>query len=87
MKDKNGKPVREGDIVKVLHIDSSIIENLPEEEKDAVASMLHAVLRVYEVDEYGQVWVEKEWERGPGMSESHSLGLSSEEIELSEDVS
>ena len=87
MKDKNGKTVQEGDMVKVLHIDPSIIDNLPEEEREAVSSMLNEVLRVYEVDDSGQIWVEKEWERNPGMYESHSLGLSSAEVELSEDVS
>jgi len=44
--------------------------------------MIGKSLRVYEVDEYGQAWVEMEWEIAPGEIESHSLGLEPEKMEV-----
>lgn len=70
--------------MRVIHLDDAIIKALPEEERLDVRSMLNDVLKVYDIDEYNQVWVEKTWDRGDGKIESHSLGLSSQEIELVE---
>ncbi|MFL0807217.1 MAG: hypothetical protein K6L60_08015 [Oceanobacter sp.] len=80
--DKNGKEIKVGSRVRVLKIDQSLLDILPEDEADDVKSMLNEVLEVYEIDEYDCAWVEKWWSRGDGRSESHSLSLSSAEMEL-----
>lgn len=80
--DRNGNEVKVGSLVRVISIDSSLTDVLPAEEASDVNSMLNEVLEVYEVDEYGCAWVEKWWDRGGGRIESHSLSLSSSEMEL-----
>ncbi|MBV1911692.1 MAG: hypothetical protein KUG78_20535 [Kangiellaceae bacterium] len=81
-KDINGKEVQVGSGVKVIHIDAKFLTSLPEDEKENVASMLNEALEVYEIDEYNQAWVEKWWHTSNGESLSHSLALSSNEMEL-----
>ncbi len=44
--------------------------------------MIGLELEVYEIDEYGQAWVEMQWAIGPGEIESHALGLAPNEMEL-----
>lgn len=85
--DKNGNEVKVGSLVRVLKIDQSLIAVLPDEEVDDVKSMLNDVLEVYEIDEYDGAWVEKWWDRGEGKTGSHSLSLSSLEMELVSDTS
>ncbi len=84
--DRNGKEVKVGSKVHVVEIHPTFIESLPEDEKSDVCSMVNEVFEVYEIDEYNQAWVEKWWDRGKGKSESHSLALSSADMELVEDV-
>lgn len=80
--DINGKKVEVGAMVKVLHIDPKITKHLPDDEVRDIASMLNQTLEVYEIDAYDCAWVEKWWHRGDGQAESHSLSLSSNEMEL-----
>ncbi len=80
--DRNGRPVNVGSLVRIIHIDEAVIKSLPENEKQNVESMLNQVFEVYEIDEYEQAWVEKKRHYGEEKIESHSLGLSSQEIEL-----
>jgi hypothetical protein len=79
---RSGKSVKEGDYVVVMSVHASVVKPLPEDEKEKNASMVGKVLKVYEVDEYGQAGVEMEWKNGPGETEIHSLGLAPEEMEL-----
>jgi hypothetical protein len=46
--------------------------------------MLGEVFEVYEIDEWGGVWVEKAFLSPPGQYQSHSLSLASDEMELVE---
>ena len=80
--DRNGNSVKEGDRVIVVSVHPSVVDPLPVREKEKVISMVGRSLRVHQVDEYGQAWVEMAWETAPGKIESHSLGLASEEMEL-----
>ncbi len=82
IKDRNGNSVKVGMLVRVIHVDEALIKSLPEEEREDVRSMQNDVLEVYEIDKYGQAWVEKNWNRGNGQTESHSLGLYAHEVEL-----
>ncbi len=84
MHDFNGAQIFVGAKVKVLFIDQSIMNGLPPSEVNDINSMLGEIFEVYEIDEYGQAWVEKWWHLGEGKSYSHSLGLSSTELELVE---
>ena len=80
--DVNGKVVRVGSRVRVLKIPAGVTKNLSDKETRDVNSMLNDVLEVYEIDDYGCAREEKWWDRGEGKSESHSLSLSSVEMEL-----
>ncbi|MFW9998012.1 MAG: hypothetical protein ACFFD4_38575 [Candidatus Odinarchaeota archaeon] len=55
---------------------------MPNDEAENLKSMIGEVFTVDEIDEYGGVWVEKIWDKGSGIINSHSLSLSPEEMEL-----
>ena len=78
--DRHGNPVRVGSSVRLLYIDPRVMQNLPEEEVVCVASMLNDVLYVYEIRN-GTICVEKNWDRGNGMTESHLLTVSGNDVE------
>ena len=83
-KDKNGATVKLGSKVRVLHIRSSVVARLSPEEIIDVRSMCGEIFEVYEVDEWGSAWVKKCWtqEKEKGMTSSHSLALTPDEMEL-----
>jgi hypothetical protein len=83
-KDRNGKEVVAGDVVRVIGLEPKVIKSLPEAERSDVASMIGQTFEVEEIDEYGSAWVCKWWGRGDGKSESHNLALSPAEMELVE---
>jgi hypothetical protein len=60
------------------------VENLPQEERADVTSMIGAVFTV-EIDEDGDVWVERRWDDGSGVSHGHSIRLDPHEMELVDD--
>jgi len=57
--DSEGQPVSAGTSVRVTHIHDSTVAPLSQLERDRVLSMLGEKFEVYEVDEWGQAWVEK----------------------------
>ena len=87
VRDRKGNKVQVGSKVKITYTDPKFLASLPENERKDVTSMLDEVLEVYEIDEYGQAWVEKEWDRGNGVYESHSLALLPSEMEIVKDSS
>ena len=81
--DKSGKEVTVGSLVRVLHLSGQWFDDLPDDEKDDVASMIGEVFEVEEIDEYGQPWVRKSWpNEAEGACSSHSVALDSNEMEL-----
>ena len=81
--DRHGRPVRVGTRVRVLEIAEALRDSLPPEEWPELQTMLGEVFEVYEIDEYGSAWVEKEWLTDDGdVSHSHSLALDSHEMEV-----
>lgn len=82
LKDKNGFTVKVGSQVKVLCLDPEDFRNLDDEELSEVMSMIGEVLEVYEVDEYGQAWIAKEWWYNESDMMSHSVGLRPHEMEI-----
>lgn len=80
--DINGNLIEVGTKVKILEISENLLSKLPEDEVIELKSMIGDTFEVYKIDEWGGVWVEKEFE---GETENqtcyHSLSLSPEEME------
>ena len=70
-----------GSYVRVLTIPASVTRPLSSEDRAGLESMLGDVFEVYEIDEWGQAWVRKEWPPGEAAHRYHSLGLDSHEME------
>lgn len=85
--DKNGLEVKVDSYVKVLSLDAADFSHLDEQGLSEVMSMVGETLQVYEVDQYGQAWVTKEWWLSEDDVMSHSVGLSSNEMEAQENHS
>lgn len=81
--DRTGRPVRMGTRVRLLHIAPFLKRDLPVDEVHELEAMVGEVFDVYEVDEDGRAWIEKEWRDGDGLR-SHSLALASHEMEVVE---
>jgi hypothetical protein len=78
--DRNGRPVKVGTRVRVLSVPASLMNSLPAEEQEQLASMIGEVFEVCEIE--AQVaWVEKVWRTSDG-EESHALALATDEMEL-----
>ena len=73
--DRNGKKVLVDSRVRVVAIAAFLERDLPPEEWKCVRSMLGEVFEIYEIDEWGEAWVQYQ---------SHSLSLESDEMELVE---
>jgi hypothetical protein len=80
--DIDGKEVRIGDFVEVLEIDKVIERRLSEDEKTQVHSMVGDVLEVEDIDEYGCVWVSKEFPTNDHTHFSHGIALEKEQMRL-----
>lgn len=77
----HGQKVKLGSLVRVLKIDPRITEYLAEKDKNDVLSMLDLHLRVTDMWS-DHIQVEKEWDRGEGRIDSHSIPLRPNEFEL-----
>jgi len=80
--DRNGNVIHVGSLVRVVRLSGRWFDDLPEDEKADVHSMIGEVFEVVEIDEYGQPWVRKEWpDEQAGTCHSHSVALEPEEME------
>jgi hypothetical protein len=85
-KDRNGNHVRVGDRVRLVSLHGRWFDELPEDEKSDVQSMIGEVFQVEEIDEYGHPWIRKSWPNDKeGVCHSHSIALEAQEMELVED--
>ncbi len=75
-----------GSFVKVLSLDPKDFEHLDETELAEVMTMVGDTLEVYEIDEYNQAWVRKEWWISEDEMRGLGIGLSGHEFELSTTV-
>ena len=82
VKDHNGETITVGSRVRVLALGGAWLDYLEADEKKDVLSLVGEILKVEEIDEYGQAWVLKSWDRGSGLAQSHSVALSSVEMEV-----
>ncbi len=81
--DKYGNAVTVGSWVRLISLSGQWLEELPDDEKDDVLSMVGDVHEVYEIDEYGLAWVSKSWpDDEEGRYRAHSIGLSPHEMEI-----
>ena len=81
--DRNGNAVGVGTRVRVLSLSGQWLDNLPQDEKDRVLSMIGEVFEIDEIDDYGQPWVRKSWpNQEEGTWQSHSVALEPHEMEV-----
>ncbi len=80
-KDIHGIEVKVGSKVRVLNINPSVWEHLPEEEKIDLKSMIGEIFEVYEVTDIFAS-VEKWWHDDEDHSHSHSIALNQSEMVL-----
>lgn len=81
-RDRHGNLVTAGAHVRLLCLTGRWIEELPDEEKRDVLSMIGEVFEVEEIDEYGHPWIRKSWPNEEGTCHSHSIALEAHEMEL-----
>jgi hypothetical protein len=68
----------------LLGIAPFLTRDLPVDEVHELEAMVGEVFEVYEVDDDGTAWIEKEWRDEDGGYRSHSLALAANEIEVVE---
>src|ERR1043166_8457238 len=83
-KDRNGKLVTPGARVRLVTLSGSWVEDLPQKERSDVTSMVEGVFTV-EIDDDGDVWIERSWDDGGGVSHGHSIRLDPHEMEIVDD--
>jgi hypothetical protein len=80
-KDHTGNPIRVGDSIRLLTLELSMFAASTDEEKEDIGSMIGETFEIEEIDENGDAWITKWWERGDGELESHSLRIVPAEME------
>ncbi|KAB8190460.1 hypothetical protein [Marilutibacter maris] len=82
-RDKNGSPVAVGMRVRLLGLSAQWLDDLSDDEKAGLLSMVGEVFEIEEIDEYGQPWVRKFWFDEDGEACAfHSIGLEAQEMEV-----
>ena len=79
--DRHGKPVAVGDIVRIVKLSSSFIDNFPDDERALIEAMIGQFFKIYGIDEFGQPWVSKEWHDEKGKLQTHIIALDPDEME------
>lgn len=81
--DINGCPVEVGTKVRLLSLSGQWLNDLPNEERNDVMSMVGEIFVIEEIDEYGHPWVRKSWpNEAEGKCHSHSVALEQREMEV-----
>ncbi|MCM5681584.1 hypothetical protein M8A51_18825 [Schlegelella sp. S2-27] len=81
--DRNGSVVRLGARVRLLGLSGRWLEELPQDERHDVLSMIGQVFEIEEIDGFGHAWVRKSWpDEAAGTCRSHSIALEPHEMEL-----
>jgi len=73
--DAEGNELKTGDIVKILHIPEWLLNNLDEEATKIIKSCEWSLMTIYEIDDYGYMWVEKPILETDDEYESHSFSM------------
>ena len=81
--DKHGRAIAIGSRVRLIQLPTSLLGELPEDEVEALRSMVGEVFVVTEIDQYGKPWIGKGWNSPEkGDYTGHSLALDPTEMEL-----
>ena len=82
--DHKGIPVYVGTKIKLLSLPEWLLAKVPEDEAENLKSMIGKIFRVYEIDEWDGVWVEKFFDDKSDEESmyNHSLSLDSHEMEV-----
>lgn len=80
--DVAGRPVRVGDVVRVLKIADFLARELPADEFSQLESMVGRLFPITRIDEWGGAWVELASGEEPDDVTTHHLMLSADEMEL-----
>ncbi len=80
--DVTGRPVRVGDVVRVLKIADFLARELPADEFSQLQSMVGQLFPITRIDEWGGAWVEMASGQEPDDAMTHQLMLSADEMEL-----
>jgi len=84
-KDRNGKLVVVGTRVRLLTLSGTWVEDLPQQERIEVTSMIGGVFTVEEIDEDGRPWINGRWDDGNAVSHGHLIALDPPEMEVVDD--
>ena len=81
--DCRGRPVTVGTKVRMLSVAETLRNRLSPGEWAELQTMVGDVFTVYEIDEHGSAWVEKEWLNKRGhLTYSHAYALEAHEMEV-----
>ena len=81
--DRNGNIIRIGARVRLIALSGKWLDELSDDEKQDVLSMIGEVFEVEEIDEHGHPWIRKSWPNETvGTCHSHSIALEPQEMEL-----
>lgn len=80
MKDRHGKEVAIGDIVRVLEIDQGLLDWLPADELPHTLAMLGKEYPIEDFPEDGKASLTHWWEEGPGLRACSGLYLLAHEF-------
>ena len=84
--DRNGKPVRLGARVRLVSLSGQWLNDLPDDEKPYVMSMIGEIFEVQDIDKDGRPWVSKSWpDDEEGSCFGHTIALDPHEMELIDD--
>ncbi len=80
--DRDGRTIEVGSTIRLLSVESGLLDSLAPDERDQVTSMVGNEYVVQEVDEYGYAIVEQVWQTSPGESTSHAIAVAPAEMSL-----
>jgi hypothetical protein len=87
-RDRKGREVVVGAMVRLVELSESFLNSLPKNEVEDVRTMIGEVFEVTEIGKYGSPWVGKGWTSAEGdRYYGHSIALSSSEMEVVDDKS
>ena len=84
-KDRDGKPVVVGTRVRLVTLSGHWVEDLPDQERIDVTSMIGGAFTVEEIDKYGGAWISRHWDDGDGVSHGHDISPDPHEMEVVND--
>ena len=71
--DSEGNALKEGDKVNILQVPDWLIHDLDEESQEVIKGCEGQLMTIYEIDDYGYMWVEKPVLETEEEYESHSF--------------